>query len=135
MATPFLNRTADLHRLATHWASHRPELLVVTGRRRVGKSRLLEEFFRDKPSIHIVGTVAKAPIQLADASREIFRVTRDPVVEHQDFTSWDSLLVYITCVHRRVCAGSARRLRHRRICPLLRRQPGIAFRIATLVGS
>lgn len=95
MHAQFLNRVDDLHRLATHWLSDRPELLVVTGRRRVGKSRLLEEFFRDKPSIRIVGTVAKATIQLSDASREIYRVTKDPIVQHQDFTSWDALLAYI----------------------------------------
>ncbi|MBI3972897.1 MAG: ATP-binding protein [Chloroflexi bacterium] len=95
MLQPFVNRALELRRLAGHWNSGRAELLVVTGRRRVGKSRLVEEFFHDKPSIYIVGTLQKARVQLADASRAIHRATGDPVLQHQDFDSWDALLAYV----------------------------------------
>src|SRR5712692_325862 len=95
MRLPFLDRYDELGRLNTHWASGRPELIVVTGRRRVGKSRLLEQFFQDKPSVAIVGTLQRARIQLIDAAREVYRMTGDPVLEHQDFASWDALLAYV----------------------------------------
>jgi uncharacterized protein len=91
----FLDRIDELDRFASHWTSGHAELLVVLGRRRVGKSRFLEEFLRDKPSVHLVGTLERAPIQLADATRELHRVTGDPVLEHQDFTSWDALFAYL----------------------------------------
>ncbi|MGH2354658.1 MAG: ATP-binding protein [Chloroflexota bacterium] len=92
---PFINRATELQRLQSHWASGRAELLVATGRRRVGKSRLLEHFFRDKPSVHIVGTLQKTAVQLADASRELYRAIGDPILQHQDFDSWDALLTYV----------------------------------------
>jgi uncharacterized protein len=89
---PFLNRSHELDQLCAHWESNRAELLVAFGRRRVGKSRLLDHFFGDKPSVTIVGTQQRARVQLADASREIYRVTRDPLLEHQDFDLWEALL-------------------------------------------
>jgi AAA+ ATPase superfamily predicted ATPase len=95
MRLPFLNRSGELEQLRRHWTSDRAELLVAIGRRRVGKSRLLDHFFQDKPSITIVGTLQHARVQLADATREIFRVTNDPVLEHQDFDSWEALLAYV----------------------------------------
>lgn len=95
MREHFLGRVDELRRLAQRWESGRAELLVATGRRRVGKSRLLEHFFRDRPNLYIVGTLGQARIQLADATRELHRVTGDPVLEQQDFTSWDALLAYV----------------------------------------
>jgi AAA+ ATPase superfamily predicted ATPase len=41
--TPFLDRHDELTRLERYWSSDRAEFVVLTGRRRVGKSRLLEE--------------------------------------------------------------------------------------------
>jgi AAA+ ATPase superfamily predicted ATPase len=95
MRVPFLNRSDELGQLSAHWASGRAELLVAIGRRRVGKSRILDHFFGDKRSITIVGTLQRPRVQLADATREIFRVTQDPVLEHQDFDSWEALLAYV----------------------------------------
>jgi uncharacterized protein len=91
----FQHRDVELQALDEHWGSGRAEFLIVTGRRRVGKSRLLEHFFDGKLAIYAVGTSQKGRNQLADASREIHRVSGDPVLEHQDFESWDALLAYI----------------------------------------
>jgi AAA+ ATPase superfamily predicted ATPase len=56
---------------------------------------LLEEFFRDKPHVSIVGTLQRASIQLVDASRELYRATSDPLLQYQDFSSWEALLTYL----------------------------------------
>lgn len=95
MAVEFLDRHAELRRFADYWTSSRPEFLILTGRRRVGKSRLLEHFFHDKPHLHIVGTAQTAHVQLADISRELYRVTADPVLERQNLDSWDAVLAYL----------------------------------------
>lgn len=95
MQERFFDRADELRRLSARWDSGKAELLVVTGRRRVGKSRLLEHFFQDKASLYIVGTLGQARVQLADASRELYRATNDPLLEHQDFASWDALLAFI----------------------------------------
>jgi uncharacterized protein len=95
MSTPFLDREREIERLTDYWTSGRPELLILTGRRRVGKSRLLEHFLRDKPSVHVVGTAQTARIQLADLSRELYRATGDPLLAQQNLDSWDATLTYL----------------------------------------
>lgn len=95
MQQRFVDREDELSRLEGRWSSGRAELLIVTGRRRVGKSRLLEHCFRGKPHVHIVGALQQARLQLADATREIHRVTGDPLLEHQDMGSWEALLSYV----------------------------------------
>jgi AAA+ ATPase superfamily predicted ATPase len=67
--TTFLDRAEELARLERFWASGRAEFVVLTGRRRVGKSRLLEEFFRDKLLLSVVGTAQTRRVQLADVTR------------------------------------------------------------------
>ncbi|MBI4493753.1 MAG: ATP-binding protein [Chloroflexi bacterium] len=100
---PFHNRTLELEALQAAWDENRPSFLAVVGRRRVGKSLLLQHFFEGRAYIHLVGTAQTARNQLADASREVYRATADPVLEYQDFSSWDALLAYVGS-----CARDAR---------------------------
>jgi AAA+ ATPase superfamily predicted ATPase len=93
---PFVGRETELTQLGRLWNGGRAGLLVLTGRRRVGKSRLLEHFFADKPHLYLVGTAQTQGFQLADAAREIHRATGDPLLAHQGFESWESLLAYLT---------------------------------------
>lgn len=95
MLQPFVDRARELGRLDRYWESGRAEFLALTGRRRVGKSRLLEHFFGDKPHVHIVGTAQSARIQLTDASRELARATGDPLLAHQALETWEAFLTYI----------------------------------------
>src|SRR3954449_6792777 len=96
MQPQFVSRQSELTQLAALWESGRAELLVLTGRRRVGKSRLLAQFFADKPHLYLVGTPQSQYLQLADAAHEIYRATGDPLLAHQGFESWDVLLTYLT---------------------------------------
>jgi AAA+ ATPase superfamily predicted ATPase len=93
--TPFLDRHDELTRLERYWSSDRAEFVVLTGRRRVGKSRLLEESFRDKPHLHVVGTAQTLRVQLIDVSRELARATGDPLLATQTLDSWDAVLTYL----------------------------------------
>lgn len=91
----FLDRADELRRLDRYWASGRAELIVLTGRRRVGKSLLLAEHFRAKPHIHVVGTAQTRRVQLGDVSREVARATGDPLLASQSLDSWDAILAYL----------------------------------------
>jgi uncharacterized protein len=93
--TPFLDRHDELTRLERYWCSDRAEFVVLTGRRRVGKSRLLEESFRDKPHLHVVGTAQTLRVQLIDVSRELARATGEPLLATQTLDSWDAVLTYL----------------------------------------
>ena len=48
----FIGRKEELKVLEKHYASAKAELLVLYGRRRVGKTELLRQFYKDKPTIY-----------------------------------------------------------------------------------
>ena len=46
---PFVDRETELATLERAWQSGRAELVVLYGRRRIGKTALLREFMKGKP--------------------------------------------------------------------------------------
>lgn len=93
--TTFIDRTRELGALERAWDSADPHLILVTGRRRVGKSRLLGRFARGKHLSFIAATQRVRQIQLADAGRDVgalasgFRRGRHATIRLDD---WDDLL-------------------------------------------
>ena len=47
----FINRELELKELNKKWESGLPELFVIYGKRRVGKTELIKQFIKDKPAI------------------------------------------------------------------------------------
>ena len=47
----FIGRENELQFLEDAYASHKAEFIMLYGRRRVGKTELLNEFCKDKPCI------------------------------------------------------------------------------------
>lgn len=95
MERPFVNRSLELRRLTNYWDGSAPGFLALHGRRRVGKSRLLQHFFEHRLHVHLIGTAQTQTIQLADAAREVHRATGDEFLAHQGFASWQALLTYV----------------------------------------
>ena len=93
--TAFIDRRAELASLERAWRSGRPQLVLITGRRRVGKSALLVRFARGKRISFIAAAQRLRKDQLADAAQDIaalangFRVGRPPTIRLDD---WDALL-------------------------------------------
>ena len=86
----FINRTAELANLETHYRSDRAELFVLYGRRRVGKTELLRHFCADKPHIFFIATLSSDLDQLASFSQEIWRFTHADTPEGFTFPSWEA---------------------------------------------
>lgn len=84
----FFNRTDELRALDERWASKRGELLVVFGRRRVGKSRLITHWGEQRRHLYYEATGGSERDHLDDISSEIARVSGNRVYEEQSFTSW-----------------------------------------------
>ncbi|MCL5961157.1 MAG: hypothetical protein M1358_17935 [Chloroflexi bacterium] len=73
----FLDRQKELAALERAWASDRAELVILYGRRRVGKSELLSRFLQDKPHVFYVGTRKVERDLLAEFTEQIYRLTRE----------------------------------------------------------
>jgi AAA+ ATPase superfamily predicted ATPase len=74
-ASGFFNRADELEALDERWASPRGELVVVFGRRRVGKSRLIAHWADRRPHLYYEASAGGERDQLEDLGREIARVS------------------------------------------------------------
>ncbi len=70
----FVNRTRELAELRRWWRQPQPRPAMVWGRRRVGKTALLQEFAKELRSVFHTGT-GQARHQVRDAPPEVRTVT------------------------------------------------------------
>src|SRR2546421_8701154 len=79
---PFVNRDRELNSLERWWSSPQGSLGLVWGRRRVGKSALLQRFARTRRSVFHTASGRVPAHELAAfsraASRPLARGLRDP---------------------------------------------------------
>lgn len=100
----FIDRTAERGTLDAAWSSRRAELVIVHGRRRVGKTALLTRFARDRPIAYYVAAQQLERDQLNDLGHALgplstgFRPGRPPRLALRD---WDELLDVISEASRR----------------------------------
>lgn len=86
--TTFFNRTDELVALDERWASRRGELIVIFGRRRVGKSRLITHWGRSRRHLYYEASAGSERDQLEDLSREIAAVSGGRLHAEQPLGSW-----------------------------------------------
>ncbi|MFQ6016282.1 MAG: ATP-binding protein [Anaerolineae bacterium] len=85
----FVNRETELAFLEGRYRSSQAELVVLYGRRRVGKTDLLHQFCQDKPHVFFVADLGTAETNLVQFSRAVSQhVHGDPEVEGV-YRDWD----------------------------------------------
>jgi hypothetical protein len=90
----FVGRTHELARLREEFASNRPSLLVIYGRRRVGKSALLREATRNIPHVLYQATRVTAGLNLEAFKAEIAR-TLGPDDVLRSLGDWLGVLTWL----------------------------------------
>jgi uncharacterized protein len=91
----FVNRTTELDYLTKVSQEHRARFLIIYGRRRIGKTELLRHFARGVPHLFFSADLSSEQEQLRQFTEQIHRVTGDPFLQSQPFTSWEALLQYL----------------------------------------
>ncbi len=91
--TMFVNRQRELDALAARYASKRAELVIVTGRRRVGKTALLTAFAGDKRALRFTAYLDSEESQLRRLSALLRQLERPELPPPADFTygTWEAL--------------------------------------------
>jgi AAA+ ATPase superfamily predicted ATPase len=98
MTARFIDRHLERRSLQDAWTSGRAELVVVHGRRRVGKSELLARFATGKPVAYYAAAQQLERVQLDDLGVALgplstgFRRGRPPRLAFRD---WDELLAVV----------------------------------------
>lgn len=91
---PFFGREQELHVINRELDRPRPSVIIVLGRRRVGKSRLLVEATRSRPTIFYQATRIAGSMSLHLLKAEISRVIgTDPILE--SLGEWLGVLTYV----------------------------------------
>ena len=89
----FVGREKELKELQTLYQEERFQMFVLYGRRRVGKTALLQEFCKDKETIFYSAEQSNRKINLDKFSEQIFAYYREENL--QPFSSWEKAFLYI----------------------------------------
>lgn len=92
----FLGRERELQFLTGKYLSHKAEIIVLYGRRRVGKTELLREFCRDKHALFYSCTECTDEQQLSSFSRTILKNNTEAGKYITKFADWDSAFGALT---------------------------------------
>ncbi|WP_292365348.1 MULTISPECIES: ATP-binding protein [unclassified Methanoculleus] len=91
----FLDRHRELSALADRYRSGKAEFVVLYGRRRVGKSDLIDQFLQFGNGIHLLAREESKTLQLRKFSRDLGNYFEDPFLKRTGFSDWDSFFEYI----------------------------------------
>lgn len=89
----FIGREKELAELNDLYDQSRFQLFVLYGRRRVGKTTLLNEFCKDKDAIFYSAEQSNNKLNLEKFSEQVFRFYEETTLS--PFTSWENALTYI----------------------------------------
>jgi len=91
----FYNRKNELKALNQWWKEDNSHLIVVYGKRRVGKTALCLEFAKDKSHFYYLCERIDPKLQLKKISREIALFFKDDFISSVGFDDWEQLFQYI----------------------------------------
>lgn len=91
----FFDRENELKRLNERYEEKKAQLIIMYGRRRVGKTELVQEFSRDKPHIYFLADLSSEKEQLELFSEKIWLCTQDESLIDNPFSGWHALLAYL----------------------------------------
>lgn len=90
----FINREGDLAWLETEYAKKWSGFIVLYGRRRVGKTTLIEQFIRDKKAIYFMADKQVEKELISRLNQAMARSINDPLMADLTFNSWETLFEY-----------------------------------------
>ncbi len=95
MISKFINREDELNLLEEEWKRDRATLIILYGRRRIGKTRLLLEFVKDKEGIFYIAEDTSSKIQIEQLKEKIAEFLGDELLKRIDIKDWDELFLYL----------------------------------------
>jgi len=92
----FIGRKKELEILTERFNSSKAEFLIIYGRRRIGKTELVNKFISaDHPGIILIGREESKKLQLDRYSRLLAEYFNDDLLRKQGLKDWDAFFEYI----------------------------------------
>src|SRR3989339_1076907 len=93
----FVGRKQELDSLEQCFRDKRAKIVTVYGRRRIGKSYLIEHFVRGKKCLRFEGLESqKTPTQIKYFVHDLAKQLGDDVLAHAEFDHWENVFEYLT---------------------------------------
>jgi len=84
MIRKFVNRKSELSFLEERWKSNKFELIVIYGRRRIGKTELIKQFIKDKPNIYFLCDKRGTFDNISRFKKQISKFLQKPIIATND---------------------------------------------------
>lgn len=91
MYSAFVNRDSERRFLEEQYASPEAAFVVIYGRRRVGKTRLIQEFIRDKSALYFLASAEIERANIARFGSLAAELTGFPFFQGLQFDNWDQV--------------------------------------------
>jgi hypothetical protein len=85
----FVDREQELAFLEGKWREGGAQLIVLWGKRRVGKTELIKEFQRDKPHAYFLAESTNEKEQLQRFSQALGQFFKEPLLLARGFSGWE----------------------------------------------
>jgi AAA+ ATPase superfamily predicted ATPase len=90
----FIDRKSELAALEKEYVKNRAGLMVIYGRRRVGKTTLIKEFLKGKPGVYFLADKQFETELIRRFQNTVSEYLHDPHITEIEFKTWDSLFEY-----------------------------------------
>ena len=95
MIREFIDRERELKLLEEEWKKPGGRLIILYGRRRIGKTRLIGEFTRDKPGVLYFAEDTSPSLQMRQLQAACTAFLDDSLLASLEIGSWDQLFTYL----------------------------------------
>lgn len=91
----FINRDHELKFLNEKWNERKAQLIIIYGKRRVGKTELIKQFIKNKDSVYFLADKRNQIEQLKELGRIIGEKFNDSILEKNGFSNWLEVFEYL----------------------------------------
>ena len=97
----FIDRVKELAFLEEKWKEQKAQLVILWGKRRVGKTELTKQFIKGKPNVYFLSENTNEKDQLFRFSQALGHFYNEPLLLTRGFTGWQESFEYIKAKKQR----------------------------------
>ena len=91
----FIDRIDELSFLEGKWGQSGPQLIILWGKRKVGKTELVKQFIKDKPHVYFLAESTNEREQLFRFSQALGQFFKEPLLRTRGFAGWEESFGYV----------------------------------------
>jgi len=92
----FVNRGDELKFLNMKWKERQAQLIIIYGKRRVGKTELAIQFAKNKPHLYFLCERISSPNELKKFTEALSNYFKDEFLPKDGFNDWETAFKYIS---------------------------------------